>query len=273
MSVQTRSLPAVGIFDKRPLPAPNALMTFRSGCGALPSVLRPTQRCWGSLRAWKEGRGHLRGCRAPPGRCSCLWSPPSPERALPSPPRGQRRGGELPGARLPWRSSGSAAWKPCGLGNRKRGSDVEGLDLDRRCVNTRLGAYRGPRRGGCRGWWRLRTEEGGRRDAGCRGTCRLRTAEEALGNGKLLPLRHQTDAGEWGRCRRHPGRSQSPGLVSRGWSGALSRKDKDGTMCETTALRTRPQHPAFQITLLYSTNLTTKKKEDSMVLNLLIEIF
>lgn len=39
-------------------------------------------------------------------------------------------------------------------------------------------------------------EEGGHQGGGCQGICRLRTAEEALGNGKRHPLRHQTDAGE-----------------------------------------------------------------------------
>lgn len=60
----------------------------------------------------------------------------------------------------------------------------------------RMCAYRGPRRGGCLGLWRLRMEEGGRRDAGCRGICRLHKAEEALGNEKRLPPHHRTDAGE-----------------------------------------------------------------------------
>ena len=86
-----------------------------SGCSFLPSSHSPIPRCWGwcSLQAWGRGRGHLWACRAPPGGCCYLWSPPSPEWPAPSPARGKTCGEYLPAGRPPWRSSGSAPWKPC----------------------------------------------------------------------------------------------------------------------------------------------------------------
>lgn len=159
----------------------------------LSSLFSPIPPCWGrrgSLQAWREGRGHLSVCRAPPGECCCLWSPPSPERTALSLAQDRSRWEYRPAARRPWSSSGSAPWKPL-------------------CV-------RGRHREGCLGWWRLRMEEGGHLGAGYLGICRLRTAEGALGNGKHLPRHHQKDAGEWGRCQRRPGRSRSLGLVFQG---------------------------------------------------------
>lgn len=119
--------------------SPCALMTFlnqqvMSGCSSLLSVQSPILRCWGrrcSLRAWRRGRGHLSGCRVPPGGCCYLWSPPSPERAAQSLAQDQGRWEYQPGARLPWRSSGSAPWKPrCVLKvTTKRGNEAESVTL------------------------------------------------------------------------------------------------------------------------------------------------
>lgn len=122
MSVQASTLlPAVSVWINNsllcPLPVHNALMTFlkqqaMSGRSSLPSVRSPIPRCWGSLRGWSLGRGHLSGCRAPPGGCCYLWSLPSPESMAQGLALDRRRWEYRPAARLPWRSSGSAPWRP-----------------------------------------------------------------------------------------------------------------------------------------------------------------
>lgn len=74
----------------------------------------PIPWCWGrcSPQAWGRGCGHLLGCQAPPAGCCCLWSPPSPESTVQSLPWEQKRWEYCTEARLPWRSFGSAPWKP-----------------------------------------------------------------------------------------------------------------------------------------------------------------
>lgn len=179
----------------------------------------PIPWCWGrcSLQALKRGRGHLSGCRAPLGGCCYLWSPLSLERMAQSLAREQKHWEYCPEAHLPLRSFGLAPWKPhCVLKVTTKRQNEDSSLYKIRYMKNKTRTYQGQRRGGCLGWWRPHTEEGGHQGAGCQDICRLHTAEEALGNEKRLPLHHQRDAGEWGQCQRHPGHSQSLELVFQG---------------------------------------------------------